>query len=162
MPFETIYTEGRVEGVFRIDTPAINFGYDHVASSASARRKESSAMFEGAEEEGGGHAPGGVVARPAEEEGFWGAFMRLLECLSQTHSQLTTKHPDDSLYYSGSHLHQDTHVSIYYTSTPEHCCYCIYKYIYIYISAADVPIILIITFYTFYFNIILFPHCAIL
>lgn len=26
VPFETVYTEGRIEGVFRIDTPAINFG----------------------------------------------------------------------------------------------------------------------------------------
>ena len=32
VPFETIYNEGRIEGVFRIDTPTINFGYDHSAS----------------------------------------------------------------------------------------------------------------------------------
>jgi hypothetical protein len=110
VPFETIYTEGTVEGVFRIDTPAINFGYDHAASSVSARRRESSNMFEGAETE----EERRVAAQRAEEAAagtVWGTFMRLLECLSQTHSQLMLKHPDDGLYYSGSHLHQDTQVS---------------------------------------------------
>lgn len=47
VPFETIYTEGRIEGVFRIDTPAINFGYDHTASGVSKREKQQSHMFEG-------------------------------------------------------------------------------------------------------------------
>ena len=47
VPFETIYTEGRIEGVFRLDTPAINFGYDHAASGVTRREKQQSNMFEG-------------------------------------------------------------------------------------------------------------------
>lgn len=47
VPFETIYTEGRIEGVFRIDTPPINFGYDHAASGVTRREKQQSHMFEG-------------------------------------------------------------------------------------------------------------------
>ena len=32
VPFLTIYQEGKVEGVFRLDTPPLNFGYENVAS----------------------------------------------------------------------------------------------------------------------------------
>lgn len=28
VPFNTVYREGRIEGIFRLDTPLINFGYD--------------------------------------------------------------------------------------------------------------------------------------
>jgi hypothetical protein len=112
IPFETIYTEGRVEGVFRLDTPAINFGYDHAASHLSARSNERRGMFEG-DHEVTTEDPNQAAAQanaPAAEATLWDSFMRLLECLSQTHSQMITKHPDDSLYYSGSHLHRDTQV----------------------------------------------------
>jgi hypothetical protein len=112
VPFETIYTEGRVEGVFRLDTPAINFGYDHAASGLSARSNERRGMFEG-DHEVTTEDPNKAAAQPdapAAEATLWDSFMRLLECLSQTHSQMLTKHPDDSLYYSGSHLHRDTQV----------------------------------------------------
>jgi hypothetical protein len=120
VPFETIYTEGRVEGVFRLDTPAINFGYDHAASGLSARSNERRGMFEGDHEvttEDPNHAPVEPNA-PAPEGTLWDTFMRLLECLSQTHSQMLTKHPDDSLYYSGSHLHRDTQVIMQTSTAP--------------------------------------------
>lgn len=32
VPFLTIYQEGKVEGVFRLDTPPLNFGYENVTS----------------------------------------------------------------------------------------------------------------------------------
>ena len=32
VPFLTIYQEGKVEGVFRLDTPPLNFGYENVIS----------------------------------------------------------------------------------------------------------------------------------
>lgn len=161
VPFETIYTEGRVEGVFRLDTPAINFGYDHAASGITRREKQQSNMFEGNINNvvaflfehvmltyfGGRFGvstagslnfcyivvcfvlnffiffsyPGTEEAeaeanRIAEEDrlgttgSIWSTFMRLMECLSQTNSAMSLKHPDDNLYYRGSHIHQDTQV----------------------------------------------------
>jgi hypothetical protein len=29
IPFTTVLQEGRIEGTFRLETPAFNFGYDH-------------------------------------------------------------------------------------------------------------------------------------
>ena len=114
VPFETIYTEGRIEGVFRIDTPPINFGYDHAASNVTDSARASGNMFQSADDEAAaaGGAGGDAVHQAGVAEGsVWSTFMRLLECLSQTHSQLTFKHPNDSLYFSGSHIHRDTQVN---------------------------------------------------
>lgn len=38
IPFATVYQQGRIEGLFRMDTPMLNFGYDH-ESSAVMRQK---------------------------------------------------------------------------------------------------------------------------
>lgn len=35
VPFSTVFMEGRVDGVFRLDTPIVNLGYQQVALSDS-------------------------------------------------------------------------------------------------------------------------------
>lgn len=33
VPFSTVYMEGRVDGIFRLDTPIVNLGYQQIALS---------------------------------------------------------------------------------------------------------------------------------
>ncbi len=47
IPFNTLYNRGRVEGLFRLDTPALNFGYDHKRSQRTRRNDFEGAMFKG-------------------------------------------------------------------------------------------------------------------
>ena len=110
VPFETIYNMGRIEGVFRIDTPPVNFGYDHAASSTSTQSRNNGGMFEGSPEPDttAGGAAGNNAVVP--EETVWTYMAKLMECLSQTQGKMA-KHPHDSLYYNGSHIHRDTQVS---------------------------------------------------
>lgn len=41
VPFATIYTTGRIEGTFRVDTPAFSFGYNHLHSRSKITKKSS-------------------------------------------------------------------------------------------------------------------------
>ncbi len=45
VPFTTLFHEGRIEGVFRMDTPTLNFGYDHTSSFAARRKVDEGTMF---------------------------------------------------------------------------------------------------------------------
>jgi hypothetical protein len=45
IPFSTIYREGRIEGVFRLQTPVFNFGYDHNLHGIQKQKKEKAKMF---------------------------------------------------------------------------------------------------------------------
>lgn len=45
VPFTTLFHEGRIEGVFRMDTPTLNFGYDHTSSFATRRKVDEGTMF---------------------------------------------------------------------------------------------------------------------
>ena len=53
IPFATVYREGRIEGTFRLDSPAFNFGYAHsqLVLGPSGRRRGQT-MFVDADEEG--------------------------------------------------------------------------------------------------------------
>jgi hypothetical protein len=113
VPFETVYSEGRIEGVFRIDTPPINFGYDHAASGMSERTQANGAMF--ISEDGKEQVDDGMLTKTemaAQPNALWTLFSRLLDCVSQTSSSAIMRHPNDSLYFSGSHIHKDTQVGI--------------------------------------------------
>lgn len=120
IPFETIYNVGRIEGVFRIDTPVVNFGYDHVPSGVTATTRADGSMFVDPDNPDDGDQsprPGGSgspVARNAVYENtMWGWMLRLFDLATSVGMALTTKRPlGDSLYFSGSHIHRKSQVAL--------------------------------------------------
>lgn len=62
IPFTTIYMEGRVDGVFRLDTPLVNLGYQQVSldpSSSSSSGADGAQLGQAAR---GGMASGANLA----------------------------------------------------------------------------------------------------
>jgi len=116
IPFETIYKEGRIEGVFRLDTPAINFGYDHSATKARANQRQQSAMFESqlTEQEQ-------QQLQEAAENPLWKVLKGVMECVSQTNRP--KEHPNEGLYSSGSYLSDYTQSEFSYYVTDDKATY---------------------------------------
>lgn len=118
MPFETVYREGRIEGVFRVDTPTINFGYDHAASSLTAGADNSSGMFVGGSSSNDDSAPAAPNNndhhRPDDmlfmaQTGLLGALDCFLQCLVSSNVKKPQEY--DSLYSSSSSfIHRRTQV----------------------------------------------------
>ena len=136
MPFETVYREGRIEGVFRVDTPTINFGYDHAASSLTAGADNSSGMFVGSSssnDDSAPAAPNNDHHRPDDmlymaQTGLLGALDCFLQCLVSSNVKKPQEY--DSLYSSSSSfIHRRTQVrrpscrsSSSYLHCPHHNC----------------------------------------
>ena len=112
MPFETVYREGRIEGVFRVDAPAINFGYDHVASTTPVGVENGGGMFIGSNDRDS--SPGASAAAnegdmlQVAQAGLLGALDCFLQCLVS--SDVKKPREYDSLHSSSSFIHRRTHV----------------------------------------------------
>lgn len=113
MPFETIYREGRIEGVFRVDTPTINFGYDHAASTVTAGADNGSGMFVGgSSNDSGPNTPAAPIDHPdmlhLAQTGLLGALDCFLQCLVSSNIKKPQEY--DSLYSSSTFIHKRTQV----------------------------------------------------
>ena len=74
IPFATIYREERIEGVFRLNTPVFNFGYDHNLHGFQKSSKGKSKMFE--EEEFDVDNDEGGIPTISVQPGFFNSMFR--------------------------------------------------------------------------------------
>lgn len=121
VPFATLYHEGRIDGVFRLDTPVMNIGYDHSSSYATRRQVDSGSMFVNEEDDqvlpsARGGAAGDAAGGGIQITGPFSAMYFLFDCFLKATTMPVTiagkKSLSDSLYYSGSYIHQETQVGV--------------------------------------------------
>jgi len=122
IPFETVYREGRIEGVFRVDTPTINFGYDHTASTVTFIADNGSGMFVGSNDNDSG--PSTPVVNDSDmlhmaQTGLLGALDCFLQCLVSSNVKKPQEY--DSLHSSSSSfIHRRTQVTSQLLSSSLH------------------------------------------
>lgn len=109
LPFSTLYREGRIEGIFRIETPPLNFGYDHKASLSSQRQDRNASMFVSDEvnDPAGPDALGNRVIQSHRPMNLCSMIFQLFELFDSKEEVA----PPDRMVYHGSYIHYETQVT---------------------------------------------------
>eukprot|EP01038_Epipyxis_sp_PR26KG_P007416 gene7416-10108_t len=137
LPISTIYREGRIEGLFRMETPAVNFGYTSETDHFQARQADSSALF--IDREGEDNNQSNTVQVTCDNCCYYPTdinsclllgniwFMATANFLTQTQKiLLPPTQPsavDESLNYRASYLHPQTKTELNYFASDDKSTY---------------------------------------
>jgi len=121
LPFSTVYSNGRIEGVFRLETPPFNFGY--TLSQPIESKNKDAGMFVYDDVAAGGAAPD-VPAPPPPT-----FFQKMLQAVglgsgnSTAEAAVVARNKERDLNSSGLYLNKDTAHELRYYASGEFSCY---------------------------------------